>query len=66
MLQRIVDDTILGGFSLLFRMAVFALKKRHSSVVSLDIRHIEASVEHRPVRAAGRNKADHSFAARSI
>ena len=66
MLQRIVDDTILGGFSLLFRVAVFALKKRHSAVVSSDISDLEAAVEHRPMRAAGRNKPDRSFATRTI
>ena len=34
MMRRLVDDTVLGGFSILFRVAVFALKRRHTSQVS--------------------------------
>ena len=34
MIRRLADDTVLGGFSIFFRVAVFALKTRHILQVS--------------------------------
>ena len=44
MIRRLVDDTVLGGFSILFRLAVFALKQRHISQVSTALDAREAVV----------------------
>lgn len=34
MLQKVVDDAVLSGFSVMFRMAVFLLKRRGAERVS--------------------------------
>jgi hypothetical protein len=66
MLQQLFDNAVLGGFSLLFRVAVFALKRRHSSVAGPDNPHVEAVVQHRSVLATRPKTADGAFAARPI
>ena len=39
MVQRLIDNTVLNAFSVMFQIAVFALKRRRSSAASSSAQH---------------------------
>jgi hypothetical protein len=62
MLQRIVDETVLSGFSLLFRMAVFALKRRRPRTR----RSTGSALTHGSAFATGSDRSDRAAVARAV
>ena len=66
MMQRVVDDTVLAGFSLLFRVAVFALKRRHLSSSSSEVVVLHSSAKVPSAITAGRDRTARTLATRTV